>query len=125
MGQESVARNDLKWYALAPGPGGQARFEYPTAWDFEDPQAYFQQVVLPRKRRRLERAMWTLARRPPARNPKVGGEDGEGQHQQQQQQQQQQQREEPGESEHAGGKAPGGQGPKPKASPPARPTGRA
>ena len=42
MGQENVTRNDLRWYALAPGPDGQARFGHPTAWDLEDPQAHFQ-----------------------------------------------------------------------------------
>jgi hypothetical protein len=47
MSTDTVTRNDLKFYALAPGP----RFRFPGTWDLDEPSGYFQLVVLPRRQR--------------------------------------------------------------------------
>ena len=36
MGSDSITRAELKFYALAPGADGRARFRFPTTWDLED-----------------------------------------------------------------------------------------
>ena len=69
MGTDSITPADLKFYALAPGPDGQARFRFPGTWDLDEPSGYFQLVVLPRKQRRLTRTMWNLVHKAP-RAPK-------------------------------------------------------
>ena len=72
MGTDAVTKADLKWYALALGPDGAAKFRFPTTWDLDDDSAYFQTLVLPRKQRRLTRAMWGMVHRGPPAPRKAG-----------------------------------------------------
>ena len=48
---------------------------FPRTYDLEDPAAYFQAVVLPRKQRKLSRALWGLVNRKVG--PTAGGDDNE------------------------------------------------
>lgn len=74
MGTETVTKADLRFYALAPNEHGVAKFRFPTTWDFDTPDGYFQLVVLPRRQRRLTRSMWSLVNKP-TRTPKAGDND--------------------------------------------------
>ena len=48
---------DLKLIALVPGPDGNPNFRFPRVWDLKDPAGYFQQVVVPRQERALNRLL--------------------------------------------------------------------
>ena len=50
------------------------RFTFPTAWALDEPGAYFQQVVLPRKQRKFNRTMWNLVHK---QQPKISLKAGE------------------------------------------------
>ena len=77
MGTDNATKQDLAWFALAPGSDGQPVFRMPTTWDLELPDGYFQMVVLPRKQRKLTRSMWGMVHRKPAAAAKAGdGEEG-------------------------------------------------
>ena len=76
MRTESVTKNDLRFYALAPAVDGRARFQLPTALDLDDAQGYFQLGKVPRKQRKLTRTMWNMVHRQP-RAPKAGEGEAE------------------------------------------------
>ena len=65
MRTESVTKNDLRFYTLAPAADGRARFHLPTTWDLDDAQSYFQLVVVPRKQKRLTCTRWNVVHRQP------------------------------------------------------------
>ena len=51
IGHDHVTKQDIKWFATAPGPDGEARFRMPTTWDLERADGYFQTKALPRDQR--------------------------------------------------------------------------
>ena len=57
LGTENPRMEDLKLIALAPGPEGFPNFRFPRVWDLKDPAGYFQQVVVPRQERALNRLL--------------------------------------------------------------------
>ena len=108
MGRDTVSKEDLRFYATAPTASGQARLNFPRTYDLDDPTAYYQAVVIPRKQRKLSRALWGIVNRKVG--PKAGGDE---------------QGDEEGEQEQRGG---AGGSPKAKAKPKAKaetaPTGK-
>ena len=57
LGTENPRLEDLKLVALSPGPDGTPAFQFPRVWDLQDPQGYYQQVILPRQQRAMTR-LW-------------------------------------------------------------------
>ena len=57
LGTENPRLEDLKLVALSPGPDGAPAFQFPRVWDLQDPQGYYQQVILPRQQRAMTR-LW-------------------------------------------------------------------
>ena len=47
--------------ALAPGPDGQANFQFPRIWDLNDPEGYYHTVVVPRQQRQMSRLLQATA----------------------------------------------------------------
>ena len=59
MQTETPQKDELRFYALAPGPDGLPRFQLPTTFQLEDPDAYYKQVIEPRIARTYERVLWS------------------------------------------------------------------
>ena len=57
LGTENPRMEDLKLLALAPSSGGALNFRFPRVWDLNDPAGYFQQVIVPRQERALNRLL--------------------------------------------------------------------
>ena len=57
LGTENPRVEDLKLLALAPSSGGGLNFRFPRVWDLSDPAGYFQQVIVPRQERALNRLL--------------------------------------------------------------------
>ena len=57
LGTENPRLEDLKLIALAASNDGTPNFQFARVWDLEDPQGYFQTVVLPRQQRAMMRLL--------------------------------------------------------------------
>ena len=68
---------DLKLIALASGPDGFPNFRFPRVWDLKDPGGYFQQVVVPRQERALNRSVSCTTPPLRRRGRKTAGTEGE------------------------------------------------
>ncbi|CAE7323972.1 unnamed protein product [Symbiodinium sp. CCMP2456] len=84
LGTENPRLEDLKLLALAPGPDGSPKFQFPRVWDLSDPSGYYQRVILPRQDRAMARLLnkqlhdhVTRDRRPDNRTT-AGPEEREG-----------------------------------------------
>ena len=77
---DSPSREDLKFYALAPGPDGHGRLRMPRTFQLDDTTAYYRTTVLPRAQRQDELSFFQIVRQQPTNRPrKAGGlDDGRG-----------------------------------------------
>ena len=55
LGTKNPRLEDIKMVALSPGPDGKPAFQFPRVWDLQDPEGYYQQVILPRQQRAMTR----------------------------------------------------------------------
>ena len=62
MGDQNPAASDLAAFALSDGPDGRPRLVFPTTFQLEDPEGYFQTIVLVRKERQVQSHLWKSAR---------------------------------------------------------------
>ena len=58
--RESMSLQELRFYALLPGPDGQAWLKLPNTFDIKNPSGWFKSELEPRIERRQERALWRL-----------------------------------------------------------------
>ena len=59
MQSPTLTKDMLRHYALAPrGGGGGPRLQLPTAFQLDDPQAYYLNVIEPKIKRKYDRVMW-------------------------------------------------------------------
>jgi hypothetical protein len=58
--RESLSLQELRFYALLPGPDGQAWLRLPNTFDIKNPEGWFKTELEPRIDRRQERALWRL-----------------------------------------------------------------
>ena len=58
--RESLSLQELRFYALLPGPDGQAWLRLPNTFDIKNPEGWFKTELEPRIERRQERALWRL-----------------------------------------------------------------
>jgi len=58
--RESLSLQELRFYALLPGPDGQAWLKLPNTFDIKNPEGWFKSELEPRIERRQERALWRL-----------------------------------------------------------------
>ena len=81
LGTENPRLEDLKMLALAPGPDGQANFQFPRIWDLNDPEGYYHTVVVPRQQRQMSRLLHKQLHDHNLRQRKAAGpaDDGEDQ----------------------------------------------
>ncbi|CAE8640796.1 unnamed protein product [Polarella glacialis] len=64
LGTDEPRKEDLKFVAFAPGPGGVTTLTFPKVYG--DPAGYYQQVCVPRQNRALKRLMYgQLHKKPP------------------------------------------------------------
>ena len=75
MQTDSPTRDDLKFYAMAPGPDGFARLRMPSTFQLGDPSAYYLTTVLPRAQRQDELKFYQIVRQQPQKPRKAGGTD--------------------------------------------------
>ena len=58
--RESMSLQELRFYALLPGPDGQAWLKLPNTFDIKNPEGWFKTELEPRIERRQERTLWRL-----------------------------------------------------------------
>ena len=58
--RESMSLQELRFYALLPGPDGQAWLKLPSTFDIKNPEGWFKTELEPRIERRQERTLWRL-----------------------------------------------------------------
>ena len=61
MTTDTPTREELRFYALASGPDGLARFKLPTTFQLEDRTRYYQLYVEARLERMAYKALWRSA----------------------------------------------------------------
>eukprot|EP00971_Amphidinium_carterae_P294932 5856329-Amphidinium_carterae.3 len=59
-GKDVLRKEEITELALLPDHTGATRLRLPSAFDLEDPSAWFRQSVLPRINRKQQRALWDL-----------------------------------------------------------------
>ena len=60
MGTDTPSRDEFTSFALMPTGDGRVRFSFPTVFDLEDPNAYYQVEVVPRLERTMHRMIWQM-----------------------------------------------------------------
>ena len=60
QGDDVLALQDIKFFALLPNAEGRAWLELPRTFDLKNPDGWFPAEVLPRIERRQERVLWRL-----------------------------------------------------------------
>ena len=59
-GRESMSLQEIRFYALLPGPDGRAWLKLPNTFDIQNPEGWFKQELEPRIERRQERTLWRM-----------------------------------------------------------------
>ena len=78
-GRETLRKEQLRFYALAPGPDGLPYLRKSNVWMLDAADSWFQQRILPLLERQHSRTLWRLTHRglgaaQGPRAPKVGGD---------------------------------------------------
>ena len=58
--RESLTLQELRFYALLPGPDGAAWLQLPRTFDLLNPEGWFKTELEPRIERKQERTLWRL-----------------------------------------------------------------
>ena len=58
--RESMSQQEMKFYALLPGPDGRAWLSLPNTFDIKNLEGWFKTELEPRIERRQERTLWRL-----------------------------------------------------------------
>ena len=86
-GARNPTFEQIRFYCTTPDEHGVPWLRLPSTFDLDSPDEYFQTVLIPRKERGLNCALWSLTRQPTAKRPapvakpkarpkKSGGEEG-------------------------------------------------
>lgn len=57
--QTIPGKSELKFVALSLDESGNALFKFPSVFDLEDPEGFYQQVCVPRQERALKRMIYS------------------------------------------------------------------
>ena len=69
-------KEDIKFVALTPGADGLPSWKFPTTFDLQAPDSYYQRVCMPRQERALKRILFAQLYRGPPKTPTKAGELG-------------------------------------------------
>ena len=76
--RETLSLQEIRFYALLPGPDGQAWLALPSTFDVTNPEGWFKTELEPRIARKQDRTLWRLTWEGgrPRSNPQLAGAAG-------------------------------------------------